>query len=86
LLLADEPTGNLDSLNAASVLDLLFSVQASSGACLVLVTHEEAVATRCERIIRLKDGSIVEDVRSDMARAPIASTVRDAAGRTAGGR
>jgi predicted ABC-type transport system involved in lysophospholipase L1 biosynthesis ATPase subunit len=61
LILADEPTGNLDSANAAMVVDLLFDLHQGSAAALVLVTHDEAMARRCSRCIRIKDGAIVED-------------------------
>jgi predicted ABC-type transport system involved in lysophospholipase L1 biosynthesis ATPase subunit len=62
LLLADEPTGNLDSGNAKTVADLLFDLQQEC-ATLVLATHDEALAGRCRRRIRLKDGEVVEDLR-----------------------
>ena len=65
LLLADEPTGNLDSANAAAVLDLLFAVQRTHGMTLVVVTHDDALAARCERRIRMKDGQVVEDRRPE---------------------
>jgi putative ABC transport system ATP-binding protein len=61
LLLADEPTGNLDSANAAMVADLLLNLHSVSGTALVLVTHDETLAARCPRCIRIKDGKIVED-------------------------
>jgi putative ABC transport system ATP-binding protein len=61
LLLADEPTGNLDSANAAMIADLLIGLQETTGTTLVLVTHDETLARRCRRQIRIKDGSIVED-------------------------
>lgn len=64
LLLADEPTGNLDSASAAVVLDVLFRVQRSIGSCLVIVTHDETVAARCDRKIAIRDGRIVQDSRS----------------------
>ena len=57
ILFADEPTGNLDSANGAAVADLLFALQAERGATLFLVTHEESLARRCGRIVRLKDGA-----------------------------
>ncbi|MEZ5787729.1 MAG: ABC transporter ATP-binding protein [Xanthobacteraceae bacterium] len=61
LLLADEPTGNLDSANAARIVDLIFDLQRTSGATLVFVTHDDALARRCRRQVRIKDGRIVED-------------------------
>jgi putative ABC transport system ATP-binding protein len=56
LLFADEPTGNLDSVNAALVADLLFGLVAAEGAAMVLVTHDEALAARADRRVRLSDG------------------------------
>jgi predicted ABC-type transport system involved in lysophospholipase L1 biosynthesis ATPase subunit len=61
LLLADEPTGNLDSASAAKVADLLFNLRETTGMTLILVTHDDALATRCTRHVRLRDGAIVED-------------------------
>jgi len=61
VLFADEPTGNLDSANGAAVADLLFALNAESGVTLFLVTHEESLARRCQRIVRLKSGRIVAD-------------------------
>lgn len=58
LLLADEPTGNLDAKNGAAVVDMLFDLSAQSGATLVLVTHDPGLADRCDRIVRLTDGRI----------------------------
>jgi putative ABC transport system ATP-binding protein len=63
VLFADEPTGNLDTHTGADVADLLFSLHARSRTTLFLVTHEEALAKRCSRIVRLKDGLIVADER-----------------------
>jgi putative ABC transport system ATP-binding protein len=63
VLFADEPTGNLDTQTGAAVADLLFALHARSRTTLFLVTHEEALAQRCSRIVRLKDGSIVADER-----------------------
>ncbi len=62
LLLADEPTGNLDSANAASVEDLLFEIQRANDAALAIVTHDETLAARCVRRIRIKDGEVREDL------------------------
>jgi len=61
VILADEPTGNLDSKNGAHVLDLLLARNRSMGATLVLVTHDAQIASRAGRRIVLRDGAIVED-------------------------
>lgn len=61
LLLADEPAGNLDRANAELISDLLFGICAREGTTLVLVTHDEALARRCTRCIRLKDGRVTAD-------------------------
>ncbi|SPH22766.1 putative ABC transporter ATP-binding protein [Ascidiaceihabitans donghaensis] len=60
ILLADEPTGNLDGSNGAAIMDLLFGLRDKHGATLVLVTHADALATRCDRVIRLEDGRIAD--------------------------
>lgn len=67
ILFADEPTGNLDHTTGAAVADLLFARAAAAGATLVMVTHDEALAQRCRRIVRLEDGRIVSDLTSDLA-------------------
>jgi putative ABC transport system ATP-binding protein len=59
LLFADEPTGNLDAANARQVTALMFDLVAETGAALVLVTHDEALARRADRIVRLRDGRAV---------------------------
>ena len=59
ILLADEPTGNLDSTNGAAIMDLLFDLREKHGATLVLVTHADELAARCDRIVTLTDGRIV---------------------------
>ena len=61
LLLADEPTGNLDSVNARLIIDLHLGLQEDTGTTLVLITHDENIAARCNRCVRMKDGAIVED-------------------------
>jgi ABC-type lipoprotein export system ATPase subunit len=61
LLLADEPTGNLDSENAHSVLELIIHLQQEQGRTMVLVTHDPTIAERAGRILRMKDGRIVDD-------------------------
>lgn len=58
-LLADEPTGNLDSHTAAGVVELMFEVARQDGLALLLVTHDEELARRCGRTIRMKDGRVV---------------------------
>ena len=63
VLFADEPTGNLDGQTGADIANLLFDLQARNATTLFLVTHEEALARRCGRIVRLKDGVIVADSR-----------------------
>jgi putative ABC transport system ATP-binding protein len=64
ILLADEPTGNLDSTNGRHVLDLLLALNAREGTTLVLVTHDRELAEHASRIIRLHDGCIVADEAS----------------------
>ena len=61
LILADEPTGNLDGGTGAQVIDLMFGLSREHGATLVLITHDPALAARCERTVRLVDGQIVGD-------------------------
>jgi len=63
ILLADEPTGNLDGSTGASIIDLLFGLQGRTEATLVLVTHDESLAARCSRVLRMADGRIVSDTR-----------------------
>ena len=59
LLLADEPTGNLDRATGAAVMDLLFGLRERFGTTLVLITHDPALAARCGRQVRIEDGLIV---------------------------
>jgi putative ABC transport system ATP-binding protein len=63
VLFADEPTGNLDTHTGGEVADLLFALHERARITLFLVTHEETLARRCQRIVRLKDGLIVADER-----------------------
>ena len=59
LLLADEPTGNLDAATGAQIIELMFDMNAESGTTLILVTHDEALARRCGRTLRLAGGRLV---------------------------
>jgi len=60
ILLADEPTGNLDSVNGAAIVDLLFGLRERHNATLILVTHAPELAHRCDRVITLTDGRLSE--------------------------
>ncbi|MCB4379296.1 ABC transporter ATP-binding protein [Synechococcus sp. MU1644] len=64
ILLADEPTGNLDGANGQAIMDLLFALRDRHGATLVLVTHAPDLAARCDRVIRLADGRIEGPVKA----------------------
>ena len=64
LIFADEPTGNLDSATGAVVEDLLFTLNKEQGITVVIVTHDEDLAARCDRRIYLKDGEIVDEVNA----------------------
>jgi|SRR5579883_2178391 len=76
LLLADEPTGNLDTENADHVLDLLTAFQRDRGLSLVIVTHSPEIAERADRVIRMRDGHVVSDrPTTKQARTPEASEV-----------
>ena len=61
LLLADEPTGNLDSRTGEDILDLLTDLQAQHGMTMLLATHDWTVASQCQRVIELRDGRVVND-------------------------
>jgi len=58
LLLADEPTGNLDQATGRAIVELLFDLHAQAGTTLVLITHDPALAARCQRIVRVEDGRL----------------------------
>jgi putative ABC transport system ATP-binding protein len=64
LLLADEPTGNLDSATGAQIIDLLLALRRQAGSTLVLVTHDPALASHADRVIELHDGRITGDRRA----------------------
>ena len=72
LLIADEPTGSLDSTNALLVADLLLDLRKDPNMTIVLVTHSEELAGRCSRRVRIKDGTVVEDVSNTIPAPSIA--------------
>ena len=71
LVLADEPTGNLDGETGRQVIALLFDLARHQGTTLILITHDNALAERCDRIVRLTDGRIVEDRATAPSSAPL---------------
>ena len=58
ILVADEPTGNLDEASGSRIIDLMFALKRERGGTLVLVTHDSGLASRCDRMIRLRSGLI----------------------------
>ncbi len=70
LLLADEPTGNLDTVNTAAVYDLFRKVNVETGTAFMIVTHDRSVAQQADRILEISDGELVQDVRNDYLAAP----------------
>ncbi len=67
ILLADEPTGNLDAANGEAIMDMLFGLRDRYGATLVLVTHAPELAARCDRVVRLADGRVTGEERQTAA-------------------
>jgi putative ABC transport system ATP-binding protein len=65
ILIADEPTGNLDETTGAEIVDLLFASQAGRGTTLVLVTHDPLLAGRCDRVVRMRSGRIDGEASRD---------------------
>ena len=63
LMLADEPTGNLDGATGRQVMDLLFEVARTDNTTLILITHDMGLAERCDRVLRIADGLLVADDR-----------------------
>jgi putative ABC transport system ATP-binding protein len=70
LLLADEPTGNLDSATGSAIIELLFGLNRERGSTLLLVTHDAALAERADRVVALRDGRVVGDRRREAALTP----------------
>lgn len=70
ILLADEPTGNLDSVNGQAIMDLLFGLQREEGTTLVLITHEAALAERCGRVVHMADGRLTGGATPPLVPAP----------------
>jgi len=70
MLMADEPTGNLDSKNGALVLDLLIELNRREGTTLILVTHDQSLAARAGRIVTLSDGVVTSDVLKQPSKEP----------------
>lgn len=68
LLLADEPTGNLDGDTGKRIIELMFAMADRVGTTIVLITHDPGLARQCDRVIRLVDGLIVDDARGDVLR------------------
>lgn len=64
IVFADEPTGNLDGGTSSAIIDLLFARRAANDATLVIITHDSALAARCDRIVEIRDGLIVADRRA----------------------
>jgi len=75
LLLADEPTGNLDSQNAAEILSVLARLREERGMTIVLASHDPQIAARSERLIRLRDGCVVDDIEL-VEGYPVEETIR----------
>lgn len=67
ILLADEPTGNLDAASGGTVVEQLFSVHRDQGTTLVLITHDPVLAARCDRVVEIRDGVIADDRVSGIA-------------------
>ena len=80
LLMADEPTGNLDAATGAEVADLMFRLNRENGTTLLLVTHDVALASRCERRLSLASGRLVADLRTPVDPAGAAPAVSAALG------
>ena len=63
LLLADEPTGNLDGATGAAIIELMFGLHKAANSTLILITHDQALARRCDRIVHMTDGRLDDDAK-----------------------
>jgi putative ABC transport system ATP-binding protein len=79
LLLADEPTGNLDSASAKGVFDLLAELHCERGMTIVLITHDDALGMRAKRLVRMQDGRVVSDRENTAAPSPSPAVAAPAA-------
>jgi putative ABC transport system ATP-binding protein len=70
LLMADEPTGNLDSQTGTEIIELLLDLRARHGMTVIVATHDPVIASRCERIVRLLDGRVLDEIAVEPAGAP----------------
>jgi putative ABC transport system ATP-binding protein len=75
LLLADEPTGNLDSQTATGILDLLTRLRQENQMTVIIATHDPQIAARCDRLIRLRDGAVTDDIEIADGQ-PVDETIR----------
>jgi putative ABC transport system ATP-binding protein len=80
IILADEPTGNLDSKSGAEIMDLFHEMHKVQGLTIVMVTHDPDIAAQCERVIHIRDGKILSDERNGQRRhvSTIAEEVAEA--------
>lgn len=85
LLMADEPTGNLDAVTGTAVVDLMFELNREAGTTLLLVTHDESLARRCARRLRIAAGRLVADERTPSSGQAAAVAAAEAAARVSGG-
>jgi putative ABC transport system ATP-binding protein len=83
IVLADEPTGNLDSRTGAAIVELLLDLRATRGMTVVLATHDSQIAARCDRVVRLLDGRVADDL--DIRAAANLDATQRRLGRTAPG-
>lgn len=66
VLFGDEPTGNLDSVSSTEIMELMRGINRQTGTTFVLVTHDEDVAGRCDRVVRMRDGVVIDDASRDV--------------------